>query len=132
MRNVAVRRRTVGGNVPPNDKCIFISTLRARSFRIHPFKIENTLLISFQFILPPPAPIRRRYFAKVKRSVDETHDVVGLGDDRFSNGGGTLRPLGQHAVDLGHIAHQAGHFGADRRQLVNGEVGERRLEAAEL
>ena len=45
---------------------------------------------------------------------------------------GAVGAVDQHLVDMAGVGQQAAHLAGDRRELLDGEVGERRLEGREL
>ena len=57
-------------------------------------------------------------------------DLADLGQRGRGGFTGALGAGGQHPVDFGRIGHQAAHFGADRTQLLDRQIGELRLEGA--
>ena len=58
-------------------------------------------------------------------AADEADDVLGLGEDRVGDRVRAGGAVGEDAVDLDRIGHQAAHLLADRRQLRGGELGQR-------
>ena len=64
-------------------------------------------------------------------AADEADDILGLGQDRIGDGVSAARAVGEDAVDLDRVGHQALHLIADRGQPRGGKLGQGVLKARE-